>query len=89
MCPGRVETPFVAARLKEYPDPAAAYREMSETQAIGRLADFDLMQVSGASERSGYLHQEGMILSPDGHCRPFDARAAGTRAGAGAGIVVL
>jgi acyl transferase domain-containing protein/acyl carrier protein len=40
-------------------------------------------------ERSGYLHQEGMILSPDGHCRPFDALAAGTRAGAGAGIVVL
>ena len=32
--------------------------------------------------------QEGMILSPDGHCRPFDAAAAGTRAGAGAGIVV-
>ena len=30
-----------------------------------------------------------MILSPDGHCRPFDAAAAGTRAGAGAGIVVL
>ena len=39
--------------------------------------------------RSGYLHAEGMILSPDGHCRPFDSAAAGTRAGAGAGIVVL
>ncbi len=37
ICPGRVETPFVAARLKEYPDPAAAYREMSATQAIGRM----------------------------------------------------
>lgn len=40
-------------------------------------------------ERGGYLFQEGMILSPDGHCRPFDAAARGTRAGAGAGIVVL
>ena len=40
-------------------------------------------------ERAGYLYQEGMILSPDGHCRPFDAEARGTRAGAGAGIVVL
>lgn len=40
-------------------------------------------------ERSGYLYQEGMILSPDGHCRPFDEKASGTRAGAGAGIVVL
>lgn len=38
---------------------------------------------------AGYLYQEGMILSPDGHCRPFDADARGTRAGAGAGIVVL
>jgi NAD(P)-dependent dehydrogenase (short-subunit alcohol dehydrogenase family) len=37
VCPGRVETPFVAARLKEYPDPEAAYREMSSTQAIGRM----------------------------------------------------
>jgi phthiocerol/phenolphthiocerol synthesis type-I polyketide synthase E len=40
-------------------------------------------------ERSGYLYTDGMILSPDGHCRPFDSVAAGTRAGAGAGIVVL
>jgi NAD(P)-dependent dehydrogenase (short-subunit alcohol dehydrogenase family) len=38
ICPGRVETPFVAARLKEYPDPEKAYREMSSTQAIGRMA---------------------------------------------------
>ena len=38
ICPGRVETPFVAARLKEYPDPEKAYREMSATQAVGRMA---------------------------------------------------
>jgi NAD(P)-dependent dehydrogenase (short-subunit alcohol dehydrogenase family) len=37
ICPGRVETPFVAARLKEYPDPEQAYREMCATQAIGRM----------------------------------------------------
>ncbi|OGV61722.1 MAG: short-chain dehydrogenase [Lentisphaerae bacterium RIFOXYB12_FULL_65_16] len=37
ICPGRVETPFVQARLKEYPDPAAAYREMAATQAVGRM----------------------------------------------------
>ena len=37
ICPGRVETPFVQARLKEYPDPAAAYREMAATQALGRM----------------------------------------------------
>ena len=37
ICPGRVETPFVAARLKEYPDPEQAPREMSSTQAVGRM----------------------------------------------------
>jgi NAD(P)-dependent dehydrogenase (short-subunit alcohol dehydrogenase family) len=37
ICPGRVETPFMLARIQEYPDPAAAYREMSDTQAIGRM----------------------------------------------------
>lgn len=38
ICPGRVETPFVLARLKEYPDPEAAYREMASTQLNGRMA---------------------------------------------------
>lgn len=37
ICPGRVETPFVQARLREYPDPEAAYREMAATQAVGRM----------------------------------------------------
>ena len=37
ICPGRVETPFVTARLKEYPDPEAAYREMASTQLTGRM----------------------------------------------------
>ena len=37
ICPGRVETPFVTARLKEYPDPEKAYREMAATQAMGRM----------------------------------------------------
>jgi len=37
ICPGRVETPFVSARLPEYPDPEKAYREMAATQALGRM----------------------------------------------------
>ncbi|MCP4178787.1 MAG: amino acid adenylation domain-containing protein, partial [bacterium] len=37
----------------------------------------------------GYLYQDGMINSPDGHCRAFDADANGTLLGNGAGIVVL
>ncbi len=37
----------------------------------------------------GYLYQEGEILSPDGHCRAFDAGAKGTVFGSGVGVVVL
>src|SRR6185295_14208602 len=40
-------------------------------------------------QKSGYLYQEGMILSPDGHCRAFDAAARGTVLGSGVGIVIL
>lgn len=40
-------------------------------------------------QHSGYLHQPGMIFSPDGRCRPFDARAQGTFAGNGVAAVVL
>ncbi len=39
--------------------------------------------------RVGYLHTQGGILSPDGHCRAFDAAAQGTVVGNGVGIVVL
>lgn len=37
ICPGRVETPFVAKRLAAYPDPEQARREMTATQAVGRM----------------------------------------------------
>jgi acyl transferase domain-containing protein/thioesterase domain-containing protein/aryl carrier-like protein len=37
----------------------------------------------------GYLYKPGEILSPDGHCRPFDAGAMGTLFGSGVGCVVL
>ncbi|MCU1350643.1 MAG: beta-ketoacyl synthase, partial [Acidobacteria bacterium] len=40
-------------------------------------------------QKVGYLYQEGMILSSDGHCRAFDAGAQGTVGGNGVGIVVL
>ncbi|MDQ3803841.1 MAG: acyltransferase domain-containing protein [Acidobacteriota bacterium] len=42
-----------------------------------------------SSQRGGYLYREGGVDSPDGFCRAFDARAKGTVAGNGAGVVIL
>jgi len=53
----------------------------------------DLVLAGGVTvtvpQQSGYLYQEGMIRSPDGYCRAFDARARGTVGGSGVGVVVL
>ncbi|TBR57001.1 polyketide synthase [Westiellopsis prolifica IICB1] len=40
-------------------------------------------------QKSGYFYEQDGILSPDGHCRAFDAKAQGTIFGSGLGIVVL
>ena len=40
-------------------------------------------------QRGGYFYVAGSILSPDGHCRPFDMNAQGTVVGSGVGVVVL
>lgn len=40
-------------------------------------------------QKTGYMYQQGSLSSPDGHCRPFDAKAGGTLFGDGAGVVVL
>ncbi|QTA91521.1 type I polyketide synthase [Desulfonema magnum] len=44
---------------------------------------------AGSPPKEGYVYEEGMILSPDGHCRAFDAKAGGTVPGNGCGIVLL
>jgi acyl transferase domain-containing protein/acyl carrier protein len=53
----------------------------------------DLALAGGVSVRIpqhySYFYEEGGILSPDGHCRTFDAAAQGTVGGAGVGLVVL
>ena len=41
------------------------------------------------AKQNGYMFQEGMIYSADGHCRSFDKDASGTVSGEGAGVVVL
>ncbi|MEU3054378.1 SDR family NAD(P)-dependent oxidoreductase [Streptomyces griseus] len=42
-----------------------------------------------ANQYPGYVFSEGMMFSPDGRCRPFDAAAAGTTFGDGVGLVAL
>ncbi|MDT3762586.1 type I polyketide synthase [Priestia filamentosa] len=55
--------------------------------------DCDISLAGGVSltlpEIKGYKYQDGMILSPDGKCKPFDNEANGTVNGNGAGFVVL
>ena len=61
-----------------------------ESLQVGRC---DMALAGGVTvrvpQRGGYFYVAGSILSPDGHCRPFDANAQGTIVGSGVGLVVL
>ncbi|HMG06527.1 MAG TPA: amino acid adenylation domain-containing protein, partial [Chthoniobacterales bacterium] len=58
-----------------------------------RLGECTMALAGGISiiipQKSGYLYESGMIRSPDGHCRAFDAQAEGTLFGSGGGLVLL
>jgi 2-keto-3-deoxy-L-fuconate dehydrogenase len=67
ICPGRVETPWVTERLKEYPDPKAAYEEMCATQPMGRMGRPDEIAAAAlylASDEAAFV--TGAMLTPDG-----------------------
>ena len=40
-------------------------------------------------QKRGYHHEEGGMVSRDGHCRPFDADSTGTVFSNGAGVVLI
>jgi len=64
-------------------------------QAVSSLLAYqcDMAIAGGVSitfpERRGYSFQEGGMVAPDGHCRPFDKDANGTVFSSGAGVVLL
>ena len=65
ICPGRVETPFVAARLAEYPDPDKARQEMSVTQALGRMGKPEEIAAAAlylASDESAFVTGTEFII---------------------------
>jgi NAD(P)-dependent dehydrogenase (short-subunit alcohol dehydrogenase family) len=67
ICPGRVETPFVQARLKEYADPEQAYREMASTQAVRRMGRPEEIAAAAlylASDEAAFV--TGTCLMTDG-----------------------
>jgi amino acid adenylation domain-containing protein len=95
---------FIATRVAHKLDltgPAISVHSACSTSLVAvcqavqslRSGECDLAIAGGASitvpVRSGYLYQEGSMLSPDGRCRPFDARASGTTFSDGVAVVVL
>jgi len=65
ICPGRVETPFVQARLKEYTDPAKAYADMSSTQALGRMGTPEEIAAAAlylASDEATFVTGSSLII---------------------------
>jgi acyl transferase domain-containing protein len=56
-------------------------------------SECDMALAGGVSvsipSKSGYLYQEGVVVSDDGHCRAFDVDASGTVFGEGVAVVVL
>lgn len=67
ICPGRVETPFVAQRLAESANPVATRAEMTSTQPMGRMGTPDEIAAAAlylASDEASFV--TGTTLCPDG-----------------------
>ncbi len=98
------EKDYVATRLAHRLDlrgPALSIHTACSTSLVAivqavsslELGQCDMALAGGVSitvpVKSGYLYNEGAMLSPDGHTRSFDAKASGTVFSDGAAMVVL
>ncbi|GAB2555245.1 hybrid non-ribosomal peptide synthetase/type I polyketide synthase [Rhodanobacter koreensis] len=98
------EKDFIATRVAHrlnLTGPAISMNTACSTSLVAICQAFDALRAGrcamalagGASitcpPRSGYLSQEGTMLSPDGHTRSFDADARGTVFSDGAAVVLL
>jgi 2-keto-3-deoxy-L-fuconate dehydrogenase len=65
ICPGRVETPWVAQRISEYPDPKKAYEDMASTQALKRMGTPEEVAAAAvylASDEAAFVTGSALIL---------------------------
>ena len=65
ICPGRVNTPFVQERLREYPDPQQAYEDLSATQAMGRMGKPEEIAAAAlylASDEAAFMTGHTLLL---------------------------
>ena len=65
ICPARVETPFVQARLAEYSDPEQARLEMCATQPVGRMGRPDEIAAAAlylASDEAAFVTGEALVI---------------------------
>src|SRR5690242_1835667 len=98
------EKDFIAPRVAHKLDltgPAVSVHTACSTSLVAicqameslRSGQCEMALAGGASitcpPRSGYLFQDGAMLSPDGHTRSFDAEARGTVFSDGAAVVLL
>lgn len=98
------EKDYIATRVAHKLDltgPAVSVHTACSTSLVAiaqavaslRAGQCDLALAGGSSivcpPNSGYLYQEGAMLSPDGHTRTFDSHAAGTTFSDGAAVLLL
>lgn len=98
------EKDYVATRVAHRLDltgPAVSIHTACSTSLVAicqavaslRAGQCDMALAGAASvtcpPNSGYRHQPGAMLSPDGHTRPFDADAGGTVFSDGAAVLLL